>query len=101
MTSSESAASRPSRAATPADPSDAPSVRPKARPAGLRRAPMVFRIAMALFCVGGSALLVVLVMFASGTRDFPLWLWLLVALAPVGLLVGAFGVRKAGLSLGP
>jgi hypothetical protein len=60
---------------------------------------MLFRMAMGLFFVGGLALLAVLVMFASGTRDFPLWLWLLVALAPVGLLVGAFGVRRAGVAL--
>lgn len=54
---------------------------------------------MGLFCVGGSTLLVVLVMFASGTRHFPLWLWLIVALAPIGLLIGSFGVRRAGTSL--
>lgn len=61
---------------------------------------MLFRVAMGLFFVGGLALLAVLVMFASGVRDFPLWLWLVVALAPVGLVVGSFGVRKAGLSVG-
>ncbi len=54
---------------------------------------------MALFCIGGSALLVVLALFASGTRHFPLWVWLIVALAPVGLLIGSFGVRRAGTSL--
>lgn len=102
VTSSEPAAARPTRptrATAPADPTDVPSVRPKARPANLRRAPIIFRIAMAVFCIGSVALLVVLVMFASGTRAFPLWLWLLVALAPIGLLVGAFGVRRAGLAL--
>lgn len=54
---------------------------------------------MALFCIGGSALLVVLVLFASGTRHFPLWVWLIVALAPIGLFIGSFRVRRAGTSL--
>ncbi|MDQ6658141.1 MAG: hypothetical protein M3Z00_07945 [Actinomycetota bacterium] len=80
-------------------PRDAPSVRPKSRPGNLRRSPVIFRVAMALFCIGGSALLVVLALFASGTRHFPLWVWLIVALAPVGLFIGSFGVRRAGTSL--
>lgn len=54
---------------------------------------------MVLFFVGGLALLVVLVLFASGTRDFPFWAWLIVALAPLGLLVAAFRIRRVGTSL--
>ncbi|MDQ2849108.1 MAG: hypothetical protein M3Y77_22885 [Actinomycetota bacterium] len=80
-------------------PRDAPSVRPKTRPANLRRSPLTFRVAMGLFCIGGSALLVVLVLFASGTRHFPLWVWLIVAFAPIGLFIGSFRVRRAGTSL--
>ncbi len=55
---------------------------------------------MILFFLGGLALLAVLVMFASGARNVPLWLRLTVALAPIGLLVGSFGVGRAGSSLG-
>jgi uncharacterized membrane protein YhdT len=79
---------------------DTLGVRPRARPAGIRRSPLLFRVAMILFFIGGLALLAVLVTFASGTRDFPLWLWLTVALAPIGLIVGSFGVGRAGSSLG-
>ncbi len=75
-------------------------MRPRARPTGLRRSPLVFRAAMILFFLGGLALLAVLVMFASGARNVPLWLRLTVALAPIGLLVGSFGVGRAGSSLG-
>jgi len=54
---------------------------------------------MTLFFFGGLALLAVLVMFASGTRHFPLWLWLAVALAPIGLLIGSFRVGRTGSAL--
>lgn len=75
------------------------SARAKPRPDGLRRSPLPFRIGMILFFVGGLALLVVLVLFASGTRDFPVWAWLVVALAPLGLLVAAFRIRRTANSL--
>lgn len=75
------------------------SARAKPRPAGLRRSPLPFRVGMIAFCIGGLALLVVLVLFASGTRDFPLWAWLLVALAPLGLLIASFRIRRTANSL--
>ncbi|NNG35375.1 hypothetical protein [Nakamurella aerolata] len=76
------------------------SVRPSPRPSGLRRAPLTFRIAMALFFVGGLALLAAAIMFASGAREhIPTWLYLAIALAPIGLIVGTFSIRRAGLSL--
>lgn len=71
-----------------------------ARPAGLRRSPLIMRIGMVAFCIGASALLVMLVLFASGARDFALWFWLVVALAPIGLAISAFRIRRAGLSVG-
>lgn len=75
------------------------SARAKPRPGNLRRSPPAFRVGMVLFFLGGLALLVVLVLFASGTRDFPFWVWLTVALAPLGLLVAAFRIRRVGTSL--
>ncbi|WP_353648710.1 hypothetical protein ABLG96_18085 [Nakamurella sp. A5-74] len=69
------------------------------RPATLRRSPVVMRIGMVVFCIGASALLVMLVLFASGARDFPVWFWLVVALAPIGLGISAFRIRQAGLSV--
>lgn len=75
-------------------------MRPSPRPRGLRRAPMTFRVAMGLFFVGGLALLAAAIMFASGARDhIPTWLYLMIALAPIGLFVGTFSIRRAGLSL--
>jgi hypothetical protein len=87
------AAGRPSRA--PIEKVSGTSPRPPA----LRRSPLVMRIGMVVFCIGASALLVMLVLFASGARDFSLWFWLVVALAPLGLGISAFRIRRAGLSV--
>lgn len=92
--------SSPDRPRTGEDSADTLGVRTRAKPAGLRRSPLLFRAAMILFFTGGLALLVVLVTFASGARDLPLWLWLTVGLAPIGLILGSFGVGRAGTSLG-
>lgn len=70
------------------------------RPAGLRRSPLVMRIGMALVFVGGLTLLVMMVLFASGVRDFPWWTWGLVGLAVVGFAIASFRIRRAGAAAG-
>ena len=58
---------------------------------------------MVLFVIGLLAVAVILVLFATGTTELPLWLNLMAMLAPVGFGVGLLGVysearaaRKAG-----
>ena len=66
---------------------------PGTRPAG-RTGPSagpLMKVAMVVFAVGVIAIVVDLALFASGSRDLPLWLNLLCLLAPVGL-----GRRPAG-----
>jgi len=46
------------------------------------------KVAMVLFTVGVIAIVVDMALFASGSRDLPLWLNLLCLLAPVGLGLG-------------
>jgi hypothetical protein len=47
---------------------------------------------MILFAAGVLAIAAIMIMFASGSHDLPLWLNLTAMLAPVGLGVGLFGV---------
>ena len=47
---------------------------------------------MGLFAVGVLAVVVIMVMFASGSHDLPLWLNLTAMLAPLGFAVGMVGV---------
>jgi len=47
---------------------------------------------MLLFALGVVAIAVIMVLFASGSKDLPLWLNLSAMLAPVGLGVGLLGV---------
>ena len=54
---------------------------------------------MPLIFVGGLVLLALVVMFASGTRDFALWWWLGLALIPIGAVICIFGIARAGLSV--
>jgi len=58
---------------------------------------------MVLFVIGLVAVAVILVLFATGTTELPLWVNLLAMLAPVGFGLGLLGVysearaaRKAG-----
>jgi peptidoglycan/LPS O-acetylase OafA/YrhL len=53
---------------------------------------MPVRIGMGLFAVGVLAVVVIMVMFASGSHDLPLWLNLTAMLAPLGFAVGMVGV---------
>lgn len=50
------------------------------------------KIGMLVFAVGLFAIGVIMVLFASGARDLPVWLNLLAVLAPVGLGTGFAGV---------
>jgi hypothetical protein len=56
------------------------------------RASVPVRIGMALFAIGVLAIVVIMVMFASGSHDLPLWLNLTAMLAPLGFAVGLAGV---------
>ncbi len=58
------------------------------------------KIGMALFALGVVAIAMDLVLFASGSRDLPLWLNLLCLLAPIGLGVGLYGVFRDARSSG-
>jgi hypothetical protein len=79
-------------AAKPTVGSSAGSVRPLRRPANLRQAPGFAKISMAVFTVGLVAILVAVVMVASGARHLPLWLNLVILLAPIGLIAGLIDV---------
>ena len=50
------------------------------------------RIGMVLFVIGLVAVAVILVLFATGMTELPLWLNLVAMLAPVGFGVGLLGV---------
>ena len=56
------------------------------------RASVTIRIAMALFALGVLAIVVIMVLFASGSRDLPLWLNLTAMLTPIGFGLGLVGV---------
>lgn len=47
---------------------------------------------MTLFVIGLGAVAIILVLFATGTTELPLWVNLLAMLAPVGFGVGLLGV---------
>ena len=86
--------SRPiAQTAEPADSAARPRKPHPGRGSGLRRrASPLARIGMILFAAGVLAIAAIMIMFASGSHDLPLWLNLTAMLAPVGLGVGLFGV---------
>lgn len=45
-----------------------------------------------LFVIGLAAIAVIMVLFATGSHDLPLWLNLTAMLAPVGFGIGLFGI---------
>jgi uncharacterized membrane protein YhdT len=49
------------------------------------------KVGMILFAIGAIAIAVDLILFASGSRNLPLWLNLTCLLAPVGLGIGLVG----------
>jgi hypothetical protein len=65
---------------------------------GRPRASNPTKIGLLLFAVGLLAVLVIMVLFATGSQDLPLWLNLAAMLAPVGFGVGLFGVFLEGRS---
>jgi hypothetical protein len=87
-------------ASIPAEPIPSTTTAGSPRPRGKAPAPWAFapraslpvRIGMALFAVGVLAIVVIMVMFASGSHDLPLWLNLTAMLAPLGFVVGMAGV---------
>lgn len=52
------------------------------------------RVGMVLFAVGLLAIAANLVLFASGSRNLPVWLNVVCMLAPLGLGVGLVGVVR-------
>ncbi|MBM9475612.1 hypothetical protein JL107_04045 [Nakamurella flavida] len=52
------------------------------------------KVGMVLFAVGLVAIVVIIVLFATGGRDLPVWLNVTAMLAPVGLGVGLVGVFR-------
>ena len=53
-------------------------------------------VAVALFAVGLLAVLSILVLFATGRHDLPVWLSVAGMLTPAGLAVGVAGVVLGG-----
>jgi hypothetical protein len=49
---------------------------------------------MALFAIGLLAIFADMILFASGSRNLPLWVNLTAMLAPVGLGLGLIGVVR-------
>ncbi|WP_240615927.1 hypothetical protein [Nakamurella deserti] len=79
-----------------ADPSDAATPDPGTGPsrASRRRAAPWAKVGMVLFAIGLLAIVADLVLFASGSRNLPVWLNVTCMLAPVGLGVGLVGVLR-------
>ncbi len=84
---------------TGSDPADVPGVATRPRWSDRRKAAPLAKAGMICFFIGTLAILADVILFASGTRDLPLWLNLTALLAPIGLGVGLLGVlvenRKA------
>jgi hypothetical protein len=53
-------------------------------------------VAVALFAVGLLAVLSILVLFAAGRHDLPVWLPTVAMITPVGLAVGVAGAVAGG-----
>lgn len=78
------------------DPTD-PHARPTAGGSGPAVGPSAApwaRIGTVLFVIGVLAILADLVLFATGSRNLPVWLNVMCMLAPVGLGVGLVGVVR-------
>lgn len=64
-----------------------------ARRSSAAAAPLA-RIGFTLFGIGLLAVIVILVLFATGSENLPLWLNLVALLAPVGFGLGLLGVYR-------
>lgn len=82
---------RPTKpAARPDDstPTTPPSVRALPRPRDLRKASTLGRVSMVVFVIGAIAIVLEVVLYASGVRGLPLWFNLLWLLLPIGFVLG-------------
>jgi len=70
-------------------PTSAPA---SAAPAAKRASSPLARWGFGTFVVGLLAVGVIMVLFATGSHDLPLWLNLLAMLAPIGFGIGLLGV---------
>ena len=88
--------SSPSPSATPDSGRQAPSVgvRTSPRSKSRRKAAPLAKLGMALFAIGLLAIFADMILFASGSRNLPLWVNLTAMLAPVGLGLGLIGVVR-------
>jgi len=71
------------------EPASIPDVRRPRR----QSAPLA-RIGFIVFAVGLLGVAVIMVLFATGSHDLPLWLTLVAMLAPVGFGIGLVGVYR-------
>jgi len=76
-------------------------VRTAARHKNRRRAAPLAKIGMAVFAVGLIAIFADMVLFASGSRNLPVWLNLTAMLAPVGLGLGLIAVVRENRQFSP
>jgi hypothetical protein len=73
-------------------PTSDPDVPRPARSTSRRQVSRLARLGMVLFGIGLVAVAVILVLFATGSTDLPLWLNLAAMLAPAGFGLGLIGV---------
>jgi hypothetical protein len=76
-------------------------VRTAARSKSRRKAAPLAKIGMAVFAIGLIAIFADMILFASGSRDLPLWVNLTAMLAPVGLGLGLLGVVRENRQSSP
>ena len=76
-------------------------MRTAARSKSRRKAAPLAKIGMAVFAIGLIAIFADMILFASGSRDLPLWVNLTAMLAPVGLGLGLLGVVRENRQSSP
>ena len=59
-----------------------------------RQSSLLARIGFVVFGIGLLGVVVIMVLFATGSHDLPLWLNLVAMLAPVGFGIGLVGVYR-------
>ncbi|MET3804290.1 protein-S-isoprenylcysteine O-methyltransferase Ste14 [Nakamurella sp. UYEF19] len=76
-------------------------MRTAARSKASRKAAPLAKIGMIVFAIGLVAIFADMILFASGSRDLPLWINLTAMLAPVGLGLGLIAVVRENRSSSP